>query len=176
MDYNKFIVAAVVAVLLVVGVTAYNVGQKAGFGAATINYSNSLSQVNLYNVLESLLADVTAVRRPLSGIGSGTTASINFPALSTSTGGNTTTTVVTGLIANLGDLVMVSPNTLTASTTYQAYVSVASTSNATIELHAFQAGDAIAVDPAATTFNVVTFSSSTLTRPASLVTASSTSN
>lgn len=183
---TKSFVGVLAAVALLVGSLIYGINHaadkvsgklNAGLGG-TVNYSNSLSQANLYATLESLLSDITNTRAVVSGVDNALTASLDFPVLATSTAGSATSTVVTGLVAGLGDAILVFPSTQTASTTFTGYVTTASTTSATVTIIGQTVGSAavVAVDPAATTFTVIRLSSSTFTTPAALNTASSTSN
>lgn len=182
---NKVFAAALAAVLLLVGVhflvvnpvvsSVDRLSESSKVGG-TVNYSNAQSNANLYTTLESLLSDIINTRSSIAGIDNGVTAAIDFPALATSTWGIATTTVVTGLVAGLGDPILVFPTTFTASTTYSGYVTVASTTSATVAILGQAVGSASAVDPASSVFTVIRLSSSTFATPAALNTASSTSN
>ncbi len=141
---------------------------------ATVNYSNSLSQTNLYNSLESLLSDINRVRLPLSGMVTSSTAQIVWPSVGAASTTATSTQVV-GLAALQGDLVFLSPSTSTASTTYSISVLTASSTSATFTIVAHNGGSA-AVTPTATDFKLTVLPRATFLVPGALVTSSSTSN
>ena len=88
-----------------------------------INSHSSNNSARLNEVLDSLLADITAIRTVLAGILSG---SATFNAGSLADGaGETTTVTVTG--AALGDFVLVSHGVDVAGISVTGYVSAADT-------------------------------------------------
>lgn len=122
--------------------------KDANLGTASVTNSNVLNQARL-------ATEITNAVAPLQNIGNGATAAIDFASLATSTLAQSTTTVVNGLAASLGDEVLVQPVTPTAGVYFSGYVSTASTTSATItiveQLSAYAAADATS-----TVFNVVT--------------------
>ncbi len=90
---------------------------------AEINNRSSQGDSQLQAVLDSLLADITAIRTVLAGI---LTGSATYDAASLADGvGATTTITVTGAV--LGDFVIVSHSVDLAGITVTGYVSAADT-------------------------------------------------
>jgi hypothetical protein len=161
---TKFLVGVAVAVgLFFLGVSAFKspvVVSSPSLGAANVTAANALDQ-------QSLVNELNLIANPLVAIGSDVSVSISFPAISTSTLMVSTTTVVTGGAGQLGDEVLVEPNTPTAGVQFAGEVTVASTTSATFQIVAFNASGA-AVTPTSTTFNVMVLPYSTFKAPVGL--------
>lgn len=177
---TKFLIGLVV-VAFVAGFVGYFAGNTSGtnnvlhqLGATTSTYNTALQQIPLYNWQVDVVNSLAALRAPLSGVTASTTASITFPAVSSTTTQGTTT-VITGLAASNGDFIFVSPNTPTAGVNFYGGVNTASTTSATFQISAVNASTSAAtVTPTATTFNVTVVPKSSFTAPAALsVTTSS---
>lgn len=179
MDKNIRLAAIIFALALVLG--SFSLGRETApgglLGSQTVNYTNSGNSANLYNSLQSLLQDITAVRNPLAGITVCTTASLDFPALSTSTANYAaqaaTTTQVTNCPAAAGSQVLVQSVTVNPGTVFLGDVNTASTTSATFDIWAN--ASSVFTNPVASTFTI-TIIPNTFTAPAALNTVSSTSN
>jgi len=174
---NKYIIGLLALVVVLVGFGAYQSGQQIStqnMGAA-INYSNSLSNKALADSLFSIHGDLVAIRAPLANVLATTTATIDFPSVGSTTIQGTTTAA--GIAITAGDLVFVSPATITPGVSYYASVSTASTTSATLQITAMHASSSdAAIDPATTVFNVTVLPRASFLAPAALVTTTSTSN
>ena len=151
---NKHLVLAVVigVVVVALGFMGFNAidlasNQKtvSSLGAANVTAYNGLNN-------QALVNELNLIANPLVAIEQTTTASIAFTAVGTSTAQSTATTI--GIVASLGDIVLVSPNGTTTGVMYNAQVTTASTSSATININAVLASGTVAVTPNAQTFNV----------------------
>lgn len=175
---NKYIIGLLALVVVLAGFGAYQLGsndnQNEILGAA-INYSNSLSNKALADALFGLHSDLVNIRAPLAGLLATSTATIDFPAVSSTTTQGTTTAA--GIAIAAGDLVFVSPATITPGVSYYGSVNVASTTSATIQITAVNASSSTAtVDPATTVFKVTVLPTATFAAPAAIVTTTSTAN
>ena len=91
--------------LLLAGVVSFVLSYRvqSDLLGATLNYSNSLSNISLYNSVESLLADITALQ---VRTGSSTAVTLNLPSIGISPSSTVTSTAFSG--AESGDLFDVS--------------------------------------------------------------------
>jgi hypothetical protein len=166
------VVSLLVGLLLGYGIF-FPSGQRLG-GGGTTSWATALWSSALWNWQGEVYNSLVNVRAPLASLGTGTTASLDFPVLATSTGGVATTTTVTGLAGAAGDIVLVEPSTYTSGAEYQASVSTASTTTATFTIVGYGTG-ATAVDPAASTFYLTVLPHASFAAPSALsITATST--
>lgn len=179
MNKNFPIVIAIVF-LIVGGIVGYvikpasspatpniNLGAIAIPSNSTTTYGTALQESLLYQWQYNVVNSLANVRASLAGVSQGTTASLNFPSLATSSLGIATTTTVTDLAAAAGDIVLVQPSTVIPNVEFSASVSVASTTTATIEIFA-QGISSTVVDPAATTFYITVVPHASFVAPSSL--------
>lgn len=131
-----------------IGYVSYHAPVQTGGASANVTASNALDQ-------QSLVNELNLIANPLTNIEEQTTASLQFGSLtSTSTTGLNATTTVLSIPASLGDSVLVNPVTPTAGVQYDGFVSVASTTGATITITAANDSGATVI-PTSTTFNIV---------------------
>ena len=173
---NKSFLALIAAIGLIVGFGVGYAVHSGGSLGATIGYQSSLNNALTFTAFNSILTDLNTVRAPLAGVSVGTSNSLQFTLVSATTT-NSTATVVTGLAASVGDIVLVSPNTAESSTNFFAQVGVASTTSATINITAISNLNGLTAEtPASTTFNVTVIPKASFVAPAALVTATSSSS
>lgn len=169
---NKLFGLAGVALLLVgVGILGYAFNKQSDLLGATINYSNSLSQVNLYNSLEGIVDDLEGIRRPFSNVSS-TSATLDFPALGpigTTTSTAVTSTAFTG--AAIGDFVLVSNASATEGVSFVGSVNAADN----ISIVAANASTSV-INPGAQLFRFRLLPQASFARPDALVSVTSTAN
>lgn len=118
---------AVILICLVVIGTGYGVTKAINEGlGATVNYSTAGNYLPTYTLLNAMVTDLQEVRKPLSGLLTGT---VNFNVQSLGAGGAASTTAtVTG--AGSGDLVFVTSDSTSSvrdKLRLDAYVSAADT-------------------------------------------------
>lgn len=147
-----------------VAVMALALGGYAVF-AGHASAPSTFSSVSAYQAMnnQNLLTTLQTINAPLANIPNGTTAAIDFPNLTNASGtsAQSTTTVVTGVAASLGDAVLVMPNTPTTGAAFIGQVSTASTTSATITITEQANTLNTAVDATSTTFNVIVLPAST---------------
>ena len=129
--------------------------------AAEINHRTGQGDSQLEAVLDSLLADITAIRTVLAGI---LTGSATYDAASLADGvGATTTITVTGAV--LGDFVIVSHSVDLAGITVTGYVSATDTVSVR-----FQNESAGTLDLASGTLRALVLPRASFAAPAALTT------
>jgi len=167
---NNKILALVLVAALAVGGLGYWLGHSQGYLGATVNYSNSMSNANLYASLASLAADDVAVRAPLAGLTASST-DVNFVDLSQ---GEVATTSLTGLGSSIGvgDWCVATVASTTAHEALIVSCDIIATGVAQVSVHSATGTTAITTD----TVTVRAFDLGTFVAPAALQTSTSTSN
>lgn len=158
MNKNYLSVFGALVVGLVLGFFLFHSAGAPTFGAITPS-TKTLNSQDLTN-------ELSAISAPLTALKNGATLSLAFPAVSSSSILNSTTTVVTSSIAQ-GDFVFVSPSTSTLYISYVAQVITAGATTSSIQIHAIN-GTSTAVTPTATTFNYVVLPAASFVAPTGL--------
>lgn len=142
---KKYFIGLLIAALVLGGVIGFLINRSSEgvfpFGAANpsstvISYYAALNKQVLWDVLNSMMMDITAARAPLGGIAT-TTASINWGVLNNTDSASSSVVNVAGG-GTVGDLVLVIPTTATTTdfVSFKGEITTSGTTNASATIYA----------------------------------------